>query len=804
MRLVLLTCLVVLFVSSALLGDDSADRIPIPDEVFYYEPAASVHGPEAGWTNPAGLGAFQAAGFQLMADYYRGDYAKSWSSIVFRDRLVTGYRHINNDGGDDFDEWLAAGGLALGQSLRVGLSYRYFRNGPGPYNNRHYWTLGSIFVGKGSFKLAGVWTNLNKGKVDGEETAVEHRYSLAYRGLSPKLILSADMLLSSRMSVNDADFVYHAEYTPTPGLYVSGYVDSDKNFQIGVRANFLRYFMGVRSSFDRKGHDGRSTVYLGATNEKQPSLVRHSPRRLVMGLSGAYAENPPRPVFGGGGTAFATILLSIYRAADDPSIGEMTLRLSGLSLGFGQAQELREALQNFSSRGKRIICHLSSPNNIGYYVATAADTILIPPVSRLNLVGLRAELTFFAGTLEKLGARVELLRVGDYKSAPEQYTREESSEEYREEINSLLDDLYGQFVAAIADGRGISPDSIKSVIDRGPFTSEEARTLGLVDGLSYWDRVDGDFGGSLPVVSFGRYLGDTLSTDDWPGPPTVAVVVAEGEIRSDGGSDNPLGQAGGVTPSPMAGAFAVVRGDSDIRSTVFRINSPGGSALAGEEIHREVARAAEAKPMVVSMANVAASGGYYIATPASQVFVDPATITGSIGIYGGKLDLSGLYEKLSVGKELYTRGKFAGMMTTMRPFTDEERSKYLSHLQAFYDHFVSLVADSRGLADDSVDVLGRGKVWTGREAVDIGLADETGGLKTAIDRAAEAAGLSEYRIRLLPEKRPWLLFPGRSLIGRLVSMFAGGESLVDAASMIPSFNEDDYLLARLPYSISIE
>ncbi|MBD3257252.1 hypothetical protein GF377_02375, partial [candidate division GN15 bacterium] len=423
-------------------ADDTPDRIPLPGGVFYYQPAAAVFGPEAAWSNPAQLGRFTAAGFQVMADYHKGNYAKSWGTTVFRDRLVTAYRHIHNDNDEDFDEWLAAAGLALGQSVRFGFSYRYFREGPGLYNNRHFWTVGATLAGRSAFKVSGVWSNLNRGRVNGEQTAVEHRYSLAYRGISPKLVLAADMFLSSRNSLRDADFTYFAEYTPTPGLYLNGLVDSDRRFQVGLRVNLYRYFIGSRSAFDRGGHNGRTTVYMGATNQRQPSILPPPKQRLSMGIRGGLAENPPRPVFGHGGTAFAEVLLAVYRAADDPSIGEMHLSLRGLRIGLGQAQELRQALEYFRSRGKRIVCHLSSPNNIGYYVASAADSILIPPVSQLRLVGLRAELTFYGATLDKVGVNIQLLRIGDFKTAPERYTREAATEENRQQVANLLDEMY--------------------------------------------------------------------------------------------------------------------------------------------------------------------------------------------------------------------------------------------------------------------------------------------------------------------------------------------------------------------------
>jgi protease-4 len=785
-------------------GSDDPRRIPLPAEVFYFRPAATVFGSEAAWNNPAGLARSGMAGFQVMADYHAGDYAKSWGTAVYREGTVTAFRHIDNPEGTDYDEWLTAIGLRIGPTMAIGASYRYFREGPDAYNKRHFWNLGFASQTTGSLALAAVFSNLNRGRVDGVRSAIEQQYSVGYRPFGQMLTLSTDMFLSTNDNFDAADFRYHAELVATNGLYLSASFDSDRSFQIGVRANLLKYFIGSQSTFDKNGHDGRTTLFVGATNMKQPSLIREPKRCLDLSVNGRLSENPPQPVFGQKSTPFVTLIESVYRGAEDPTISTMKLSLDRLALGFGQAQELRDALAYFKSRGKRIICHLSDPNNIGYFVASVADTILIPPVSELRLIGLRAELTFWAGTLDKLGAKIELLRVGEYKTAAETYSREASSEENRKELNRLLDDLYDQLVSTIAQGRGLEPDSVRRIIDQGPFTSEEALRYGLVDGLSYRDRVSSDYLAGLPSISFQRYLSDTLTNDNWKPQPTIAIVVAEGEIAMDSGGDNWLNRPEGVRPAEMNRALEQVRLNPDISGVVLRIDSPGGWALAGEEIHRAVTRLAESKPLVVSMANVAASGGYYIATPARRMYVDPASIVGSIGIYGGKADLSGLYEKIRLGKELYTRGRYAGMLTNVRPFTDDEREKYQSHLQAFYDHFVDLVATSRGITRDSVDALGRGRTWTGREAVACGLADQTGGIKQALDCVAGEAGVDGYRVELYPTRRPWFILPGGSLWTRLLGFLTGGDNPSDIELPPLPLSEETSILARMPFDLTIE
>ncbi len=782
----------------------AGERIIMPQGVFYYQPAASVFGSEATWINPAGLARYRIAGFQFMADYFDGKYARNWGSVINREGLALSYRNIYNPTDENYVDYILAAGIPAGNRLSVGASYQYFKQGEGIFDNRHFWNIGFVLRPEGAFSFGAVFSNLNRGKVNDERTEMEQRYSLSYRPREYDLTVSVDMFLSTGTRLSNADYIYHAEFSPVKGLYVNGLIDNDKNFQIGVRANLRQYFVGARHRSDRDGNHRGTTAFFGATSHRQPSLIRDKVRRLSLSLSGRPSENPPDPIFGRHPTSFVKTLLNIYRAADDQSVGEMVLGLSRLRLGFARAQELREALEYFRSKGKTVICHISHPNNLAYYVGSACDSILIPPVSQLNLVGLRAELTFYAGTMEKLGVKADLMRIGEYKTAAEQYTRENATEENREQVNRLLDDLFDQFIDGIARGRNIPTDSAAALVDGGPYTSREALAFGLVDGLSYKDELRDNYLSGMPEITMQRYFADTVIHDCWTEKPTLAVVVAEGEVTFDDGGMGPFAESSDVTPGRMSAVFDRVHTDKDIRAVVFRINSPGGLALAGEEIYHAAMRAAKKKPIVVSMANIAASGGYYIAMPAHYVLADPATITGSIGIYGGKVDLSGLYEKISLGKELYTRGKFAGMLTTMRPFTTEEREKYYSQMEAMYGHFVSLVADNRQLSADSVENLAQGRMWTGREALDNGLVDRLGGLKAALDFSADELGLEDYRVEILPRKRPLFILPGNRMLKSLAGFLGLGAGVqVDKASVSDHVLTDG-ILARLPFDIEIE
>jgi len=780
------------------------DRIPVPEGVFYYQPAAAVYGSEAAWINPAVLGRFSVTGVQVMADYLDHSFARSWGLLAQREHLAAAYRVVDNGPGKDYKEYVFATGFSPQRQLSMGFSYRYYSDGPDYYRRLHSWTLALQSQQSGPFSWGAVWSNLNRSRVDGRRTEIEQRFSLAYRPFDEKLTIAADMFLSTKTKLPNAEYIYHAEITPSPGVFINGYIDSHRNFQIGMRVNLLHYFVGSKSSYVRGGGERGTTVFGGWYSLRQPSPVKPRPRQLSMSLSGSLPENPPQPVFGYRATPYATQLLAVYRAAEDPSVGALLVKIRDASFGFAKAQELREAFSYFRSRGKRLFCFLATPSNLGYFLASIADSIIIPPVCELNLVGLRAELTFYAGTLEKLGVKIDLLRIGDYKSAAETYTNREASEENRAQVNRLLDDWSVQFVTGIGEGRKLSSDSVRKIIDNGPFTSAEARDYRLVDLLCYEDQLDSCLE-LRHTTALSTYATDTIITTDWSQKPVLAIVVAEGEITSDAGDVSPMGQPGEVTPRWMARGMKAAEGDPRVRGVLFRVNSPGGSALASDDIYHEADRTASRKPFVVSMANVAASGGYYVSMSAQKIFALPATSTGSIGIYGGKADYSGLHQKIALGKELYTRGRFAGMMSTIRPFTDDERQKYFGHLKAFYGRFVDLVAGNRRISSDSVNALGRGQVWTGREAKANGLVDELGGLKRALDYLAQLQHLKTYSVAVYPQKRPLFIWPAPSLtsfIGRMLGMRSEtiGEDQIDRALRLA----DDPLVARLPYDIVVE
>jgi protease IV len=782
---------------------EAGERIAMPSGVFYYQPASTSFSGEALWSNPAGLARYNAMGFQVMGDYFDGRILKSTGFVVNRQGFGVAHRSIHQPDDSTIREWVVGAALRFGKDLLCGASFDWYTNGPKLYDNRKQWNVGVLKQGGGPFSIGVVAGNLNRSRLDGERTETELRYSAAYRPLRDKITLSVDAFMSTKTRFKNGDFVYHAEVTPVQGLYVDGFVDSHQNFQIGARVNLVRSFLGAKGGFDKSGHERGTTMYAGTTSLRQPSIVREPNTRLYVPLSNFGGENPAHPVFGRSLSSFTDLILTLYRASQDESIREVVIVADQFGLSFAQAQEVRQALINLKQSGKKITFFDAAPGNLSYYMASAADRIIIPPVSQVGLVGLRAELTFYGGTLDKLGIKAEILRIGEYKTAAEAYTRSSATDENKAQINRLLDGLYAQLVRGISEGRKISVDSVRTLVDHGPYTSADALKAGMVDALVYQDELTDQLKPRMRNLGYAYYARDTVTTGDWQSPPTIAVVVADGEIVGKNNQGTPLDRETKITAPEMMRALDQARQSRNVKGVLFRVDSPGGDALASDVIAHAADKTARAKPMVISMSGVAASGGYYIATAGAHMFASPGTITGSIGIFGGKLDMSRLYDKVALGKELYTRGRFSGILTTTRAFTDDERAKYMDQLQGFYGHFCELVAKSRSLAADSVDHLGRGRVWTGEEARSNGLVDELGGVWESLQYLQSKTGLTRYRIAVYPQRRPLFVFPGGKLLSAAVRLVAGGGGQATGDDSPFALAPDVRLVARVPYDIDI-
>ncbi len=442
-------------------------------------------------------------------------------------------------------------------------------------------------------------------------------------------------------------------------------------------------------------------------------------------------------------------------AAEDPGVVAVLLRLRGAPGGWAACQDLRAAIAGLRARGRQVYAFLETPGNAVMAVAAACDRILAVPTGEVGLVGVGVELTFFGRALERLGVTPDFEAAGAYKSFGEPFTRSFPSPANQEATGELVEDLQDQLVAAIATGRGRPVEGVRAMIARAPLSAEEARELGLVDELVYEDQLEAwleaRHGASTRLRPFEAWsrrarwierLGAIGRVDG-----QVAVLHLEGAIALEPG-------ARALSARSVVPILRALREDDAVAAVVLHVDSPGGSALASDLMWREVDLLARKKVVLASFADVAASGGFYLAAPAKEIYVRAGTLTGSIGVFGGKLVLADGLRQAGVHTHPVVAAPNAVAFSASRPFTDEQRARFRSSLQRFYDGFVQRVAAGRGRSVEAVEPHCRGRVWTGRMAVERGLADRIGGLDDAVARARELAQARGRRVDLTGRPEP--------------------------------------------------
>jgi len=480
--------------------------------------------------------------------------------------------------------------------------------------------------------------------------------------------------------------------------------------------------------------------------EKPPQIAENSV--LVLRLEGNIPEKPPLelPAFlgaGGPGLTVANVWMTLQKAAADSHIKAIVLEPEGLSAGWAKLEEIRAGLERFRKSGKPVYAFLRAPSTRDYYVALAAGRIYLGPQEPLMLKGLRAEMMYFKKTLDKLGVSVDVEHAGKYKDYGDMFTRSDMSPETREVMTSVVDDLYGNLVARIAEGRKQSPDQVRAIIDQGPFTAVQARQAGLVDELRFEYQVWGELkdrlhSGDLKKVPADQYMKVPMAAVGLSGKSRIALVIGEGDIiRGRAGDDGSTGNS--LTSYGFEKLLRQVANDSTIKGVVVRIDSPGGEQVASDEIWRQMNLLSRKKPLVFSMSDLAASGGYYIAMTGDPIVAYPETLTGSIGVVFGKPNLHGLYDKLGITKDAVQRGKHAGIDSDYTSLTQDERRILRDGVDESYRDFVAKVADARRRGFNDIEPLAQGRVWLGSQAKARGLVDELGGLDSAIELVKKKA-----------------------------------------------------------------
>jgi protease-4 len=447
---------------------------------------------------------------------------------------------------------------------------------------------------------------------------------------------------------------------------------------------------------------------------------------------------------------------ALRKAKVDRRITGVVIRPTTTAALWAKVQEVRDAIVDFKQSDKPIVAFLEFGGDQAFFLASACDKVFLLPTASLDLTGIASYELFLRGTLDKIGAYPDALHIGQYKTAANTFTEYSFTPAHREMSQSLNTDMYEQLVRGLADGRHKSEDEVRKLIEHGPYLPEDAVRAGLVDDLAYEDEIDDKVqlgSGEVRYLQQKDYRHITPASLGLHRGERIAVIYAVGLISSGESSNDSTQVVGSDT---LVRYLRRARGDSSIKAIVLRIDSPGGSAIASDVIWREVLLTREKKPVIASMSDVAASGGYYIAMPAHAIVAQPATLTGSIGVVTIKFVIDGTLKKIGMNMESVSQGRYAQIYSPVRQFSPEERARLEQIMQATYDAFVEKAAAGRNTTPQRIDAVGQGRVWTGRQAKQLGLVDELGGLDRALALAKQRANIAqdaEVELVVYPPKR---------------------------------------------------
>ncbi|HEX5138573.1 MAG TPA: signal peptide peptidase SppA [Planctomycetota bacterium] len=521
------------------------------------------------------------------------------------------------------------------------------------------------------------------------------------------------------------------------------------------------------------------------------------------------SEDPfPQMPFGAPRLNQSAFLGYLREIAADPDVDAVLLKLGDYGIGWARLLEIRDALKAVRQAGKKVFVYKEDLGTPDMVLASVADRISVPESGSIAIPGVAIENLYMKELLSKLHLSFDVIHIGEYKSAGESLVRDSMSKELRETLDPLLDEIYGSMVKAIAEGRGLSEDAVRAAVDEGILTATRAKSLGLIDRVEYEDqfkdglksffpgktlmrrksrlekkelKLDGN-----PFTLFSNMMTSLFAKASEPAGPKLAVIYCSGAIVSGKSQYDWSGNIAAMGSETIVGAIETARKNADVKAIVLRVNSPGGSALASDMIWRAIERAKAEKPVIASMGDVAASGGYYISCNSQTIFAEPQTITGSIGVVGMVMNGDAFWPWVGIRPERLTRGKRAAALLTSKALDDDAKAMIRAHMSEIYDQFVGKVAAGRGKAASDIEPIARGRVWTGRDALAKGLVDRLGGLEDAVALACEKGGLkgargTDYHVVEYPKRKGPLEFLEEMFDGET----AASTDLVAAFGRIP-------------------
>jgi len=624
------------------------------------------------------------------------------------------------------------------------------------------WDLGATIRPARWLSLGAAALDLD-GRLRDRWLPVRYQVGAGVRLLDDALTVSADWMADDRAHRDFASraLAFGAAWESRLGFAVGGQLQvpagggslgSDATyFLLTVTMNGARAGASVSGGSTSSGARESSAFGLRISSRDYRGS-RLAPRALTLDLA-AELDPPPRFPFRAARDPYGALLQKLRQLREDPEVASVLLRVSGLSLGAGRAEELRRAVEELGQR-KRVVAYLEDGGFEEYVIASAASRIEMAPLATLQLSGFASGNLYLKEALARLGIAVEVVAIGKYKSAGEALGSGGMSQADREQREALLDDLFDRRVKTLAEARRLSPEKVRELVDQGLFDAEGARRAGLVDEVAFPDELEKRLG--FPRRPRSWEPPAPRAAQRWGARPAVAVVQVSGMIV-------PGRNRSFLVPGGLSGADTVVdllrraTEDRAVRAIVVRVDSPGGDALASDLIRRAMVQARQkGKPVVVSMGDVAASGGYWVASGADRIVAEPGTITGSIGVVGLKPDLSGLFGKVGVRQETLRRGAKADFWSLARPFSAEERTALERHLTAAYRLFLDRVADGRQRPVEEIEPLAQGRVWSGSQALSLRLVDQLGSLRDAVALARQRAGIApgeEVEVRRMEAPR---------------------------------------------------
>lgn len=620
-------------------------------------------------------------------------------------------------------------------------------------------------------------------------TALPREWTLGVglRPLRERVDVGIDWLIPEATGVGRSRLQYTVNATVLRGLRVSasashGFTAADPftvSAALGIDLEHLGYTQGVASTGGRLDWQFAARVSV----DRFDSIV---PKKTIAVVALGGLGEAPGPTLGSlfgveSEDRFLALLRELDRASADPDLAAVLIKVESSGLGLARADELRAAIERLRATGKRAYAYILSATDVDYLAVAACDGLYAAPEAMMVLDGLRSSVTYFGGAAKALGIEVDVARVGDYKSFPEQFTRTDMSKEQRETLDALLDSNAATVAARVQAGRHLSTERWQAALDEGLKPVQRERELGTIDGVVTPAELDALLRRELPGARVDHAYRPRWQREvRWEERPRIAVIPVLGSIAGGKSRASPLGGALTSGAETFVAALNAAVADPRVAAIVVRVDSGGGDGLASDLMYRAVLEAKKRKPVVSSMGDAAASGGYYVAMGADEIFAAPTTLTGSIGVFFAKPALRGAAEKLGIAHVSLTRGKLAGITDLYDAWTPEQRRAAQRWVDAFYDVFITEVAASRKRSKEEVDRIARGRVWSGQEALTRGLVDRLGGLSDAVAAAQARAGLAGRDVEVSVAR------PANGVVGTILGAAAPAQLLEAPALVSPT------------------